>query len=190
MIRLLFAAALALLAGCSGCSTVPHVAVKPATVRLDFPSGVVCSATAVGEYTLLTAAHCFRQGAGEVNVSGRKAGFVIVASDEKDHVLVRVTARQAHIAQRGMARQGDVVFVHGNPGGLADVLRFGRVASVQPDGTLLVDANNYKGDSGGAIFNERGQIVGVVTGVSIREWFTLTVALPIAFTAAQWAEVV
>lgn len=190
MIRLLFAAALALLAGCSGCSTVPHVAAKGATVRLEFPSGVICSATAVGEYTLLTAAHCFREGAGEATVSGRKAGFVIVASDKADHVLVRVTARQAQIATRGTARQGDVVFIHGNPGGLADVLRYGRVASVQPDGTLLVDANNYKGDSGGAFFNERGEIVGVVTGITLHGYFRLTVAYPLGFTAEQWAEVV
>lgn len=190
MIRAAVVIALAFLAGCTGCSTLPHDAAKGATARLEFPSGAVCSATAVGQYTLLSAAHCFAQGAGEVSVSGRKAGFVVIANDDSDHVLVRVTAKQAQIARRGVGRQGDVVFVHGNPGGWVDVLRYGRIAAVQGDGSILLDANNYKGDSGAAVFNERGEIVGVVTGIASVEYFRLTVLLPFRFTAEQWAEVV
>ena len=50
----------------SGCAAQPpYERVHPATFQLGVPGGT-CSGTAVGWYTILTAAHCFHDDAGKV----------------------------------------------------------------------------------------------------------------------------
>lgn len=186
--------ALLFTAGCSGCVSVPDYAqVKPATVRLEFRSffGMgICSGTAVGVHTILSAKHCFDSPAGTVHIDGKKAGYVIVADDGQDHVLVRVTARQDRVAKRGpKPKQGDVVYMHGNPAGYPDLLRVGYVAGWF-ENAMLLDCNNFKGDSGSAVFDRQGRIVGVVSQTF--PWpnpgWKLTAAFPFKFTPEQWKD--
>lgn len=182
-----------LVAGCSGCASVDYAAVKPATVRLEFRSFAgtgICSGTAVGAHTILTATHCFDSPAGTMHVDGIESGYVIVADDGQDHVFVRVTARQDHVAKRGLKpKQGDTVYMHGNPSGYADLLRVGYVAG-WVENAMMVDANNFKGDSGSAVFDRHGRIVGVVS--QIFPWpnpgWRLTQVNPFKFTQEQWKD--
>ena len=84
-------ALLVFMAGCGGCATLPPS--KPtfaAATRLEFPSGGICSATAIGRHTLVSAAHCFSEPRGLVKVNATLAQYEVIADDKRDHVLVRV----------------------------------------------------------------------------------------------------
>lgn len=159
----LLAAMLVMLTGC-GCVSLPdYESAAVATARLEWPHDQVCSGTAVGAHTLLSAAHCFRDKTGWMLVNDVRADYVVIADDGNDHVLVRISTRQAHVAELGpKPKQGDVVFTHGNPGGYKDLLIVGRVAG-WVDGSMEIDSNNWHGDSGAAVFDHAGRIVGVVS---------------------------
>lgn len=178
-----------LMAGCSGgCASVPdYASAKTAAVRLEMQNGGTCSGSAVGTYTVLTATHCIGAHAGDITVQGVKAAYVIVADDGNDHVLIRVTARQARIAKLGpKPEQGAVVFVHGNPSSYPDLLRIGHVAGWF-EGDMLIDCNNWYGDSGAAVFDAEGRILGTVN--SMFPWpnqgWRLTRINAMRFTAEQ-----
>lgn len=179
-----------LMAGCSGCASLPNFAKADlAAVRLELPGGGVCSATAVGTHTLLSATHCFEAHAGVMKVDGKEAGYVIVADDGNDHVLVRMTARQEHIAEFGpKPAQGAEVFIHGNPMAIADLLRVGRVAGWNEQGMLLT-GQFWKGDSGAGILDRKGRIVGVISGMLSQQIWYITVAMPMNFSAEDLAKI-
>jgi hypothetical protein len=156
-------ALLVLLAGCSGCVSVPNYAASAeAAARLEWPHDHTCSGVAVGPHTILSAAHCFYDKTGWMLVDDVRSDYVVIADDGNDHVLVRISTRQAQYASIGpKPKQGDVVFTHGNPGGYPNLLIIGRVAGWVAD-QMEVDSNNWHGDSGAAVFDTQGRIVGVV----------------------------
>ena len=165
---------------------MPVAKVKPETARVEIGQGV-CSATFIGPQTILSSRHCFDSDAGVVKIDGERAGYALLADDGKDHVMLRVTVKRPRWAVQGRKpRQGDEVFKHGNPLGLKDVLLFGRVAGWLEDGAMLVDASGFKGDSGAALFDRRGEIVGVVSALGGQGPFYLMIAYPMQFTAQDW----
>jgi S1-C subfamily serine protease len=186
-------------AGCGGCASIPPARSEyKAAVRLDFPQGN-CSGTAVGEHLILSAAHCFRGAdTGSMLVNGVQSAYIVAANDGRDHVLLKVTARQAVIARVGRkARSGDQLLILGNPLGWSNLLRVGRVAGyiqapcLAPiEGeceTMLLDMNTAGGDSGSGYFNARGEVVGVHSGTYNHGIWKLAFSYPIQFTAEQWA---
>ncbi|HEY5849627.1 MAG TPA: serine protease [Lysobacter sp.] len=183
---------LALLTGCGGCASVPdYNDAKASVVRLEFPGGGVCSGTAVSKTTVLSAAHCFHVDSGDMSVNGKDVTFKVIANDGEDHVLVTVDKPFAVWARMAIRKpaQGDVVFVHGNPAALKDILLTGRVSG-RWDDLLLLDLNAWYGVSGAAVFNEDGQIIGVVSRMvpGDQAYWRLTGCYDIKFTAKQWAE--
>lgn len=97
MKTLLAILAVLLFAGC----TLPIQALKPTTHRLEIAGHVVCSATAVGPHTILTATHCLV--GGPLVVSGKAVAIVQRMDDKHDHTLIVTTHRfmhYAHIARR------------------------------------------------------------------------------------------
>lgn len=183
--RTILLSALLLVAGC-GCAGLPLAEVKPETVRIEVGDGV-CSATYIGPQTILTARHCLPTDAGVIEIDGERAGFALLADDGKDHVMVRVTVRRSQWAVQGRKpRQGDQVFKHGNPLGLKNVLIVGRVAGWLDNGAMLLDMSGYKGDSGSALFDRRGRIVGVVSAIGGAQAFYLLIAFPLEFSDADW----
>lgn len=179
-----------MVAGCEGCASVPDYATPGATsVRIETEASV-CTATAVGRYTLLTARHCLAVEKGALSIDGQKAAYELLADDGKDHVLIRVSLKQASVAALGpKPRAGDVVYKWGNPMGLRRILIIGRVAGWLGDGTMLIDSTGFKGDSGAAYFDSRGRIVGVVSAIGGKDAFYLVAAFPLAFSAADWERV-
>lgn len=181
-----------LMAGCSGCASMPdYNDAKASVVRLEFPGGGVCSGTAVSKTTVLSAAHCFHVDSGDMSVNGKDVTFKVIANDGEDHVLVSVDKPFTVWARMAIRKpsQGDVVFVHGNPAAIKDMLRVGRVAGW--DGTLMVlGLLGWYGDSGAAVFDENGQVVGVVSRMypGDQPYFRLVGCYQITFTAKQWAE--
>lgn len=187
--RAYLAIVLLAISGCFGCASLPDQP-KAATLRLEFPNKGVCSATAIARNVILSARHCFAVAAGKFKVNGVEGAYKVIAADGRDHVLVRVTQPQLRVARMSLdkPKQGDVIRVWGNPNGLEDVFRVGRVAHVAKDGALVIDGNLYRGDSGAALFNKRGRIVGVVSGMVQRESFRVGICFPLTFTDKQWRE--
>jgi hypothetical protein len=199
------AALLALvLTGC-GCSTLPDtvVAVKPAAFRVEFADGI-CSAAAVGPTTILIATHCLK-GAPISTVGGREVTVLARTDDGKDHSLLRLNIAFDRWARIGRTPvQGEDLWYYGNPMGLHDMLRKGYVAGTE-DGKWLMDVEGAPGDSGAAVFDRQGRVIGVVSEI-IQPYcsylkppeagmppvacmnFRMMAMYPLAFTRKQWAE--
>ena len=182
--RTVLLALLLLVAGC-GCAGLPLEGVKPETVRIEMMPGV-CSGTFIGPATILTARHCLAKDAGVIQIDGERAGYALLADDGNDHIMLRVTVRRARWAfQADKPKTGDEVFKRGNPAGLRDILTVGRVSGWDT-GRMYVDITAYKGDSGAALFDRRGRIVGVVSAIGGAESFYLLIAFDMRFTAKDW----
>jgi S1-C subfamily serine protease len=189
--RSIFLSLLALLAaGCCGCASVDYAEASAAAVRIETPQEMVCSATSVGRFSLLTARHCLTGSEGQITIDGKPSSWKLIAEDGRDHALIAVSVRQVVVAKVGPKPQrGDVVIKYGNPLGLKGLVIYGRVAGYMGDGSMLLDATSYKGDSGAAIFDRKGRIVGVVSAIGGRDAFYLAVAFPLGFSAKDWERV-
>lgn len=97
---------------------------------------------------------------------------VLSASPEHDLALVRVDAHGLPTVPLGdsdKVRTGDAVVAIGNPLGLEDTVSNGLVSAKRKldDGmeVLQVSAPIAPGSSGGPLFNDRGEVIGVATAV-------------------------
>lgn len=193
------------LAGCIGCTSTPpkESPFKPRerdlAVTLTFPDGGLCSGTPVARNTILTAGHCVSKDQRAMSVDGVPTMIreVILDGENNDHALVITNMSYREWARFGrLPTVGDRLHIYGNPGGLPDLYREGEFTEyLRVDGFTfyLFDMNIWHGDSGAAIWNDKGQVVNSVTGYFLeRNIFTgaqwrIGVALPFAFTAEEWA---
>jgi len=96
---------------------------------------------------------------------------ILAASPDYDLALVRVDARglpALAIGDSDAMRPGDPVVAIGNPLGLEDTVSNGLVSARRKIGAfevLQVSAPIAPGSSGGPLFNERGEVVGVATAL-------------------------
>jgi hypothetical protein len=97
---------------------------------------------------------------------------LLAASPEHDLALVRVVARGLPTVPLGDSdsmRPGDSVVAIGNPLGLEDTVSNGLVSARRKvsDGfeVLQISAPIAPGSSGGPIFNDRGEVIGIATAV-------------------------
>jgi S1-C subfamily serine protease len=154
-----------------------HDQVRAATVRVEFADNV-CSGTAIGPQEILTATHCIRVGV-PLRIDGKEVDYTVQQNDGRDHVVLTVTEIRKVYARIGEApKTGDIVFIWGQPLGLENILRYGRVAGKRGR-DYLFDINAIQGDSGAAIFNRRGEIVGIVSAVGGGGPFLLAIAYPL-----------
>ncbi|WP_202844778.1 trypsin-like peptidase domain-containing protein [Luteimonas saliphila] len=169
------AALLVLLAGCGGCASIPtHTDLRSVNHRLTTASGI-CSGTAVGPDLLVTALHCGKV----VQVSGVPVEVETVETGKRDFVLLRVKGLEfKRWARRGdLPRQGDRLRWWGNPVGETDVYREGYVARVD-ENAIVIAAQICKGDSGAGLFNERGEVVGVVSAMTADQHCQFALSFP------------
>lgn len=144
---------------------------KENTVQLMFSSGEVCSGTAIGKHTILTASHCFHDNASLATVNGLVAVDKRQVVDGNDHTLLttdmayKTTAKLARAAE-----EGDSIHYWGNPDGVT-LLRVGTVVGFNAD-VMVIDSNGWYGDSGAGIMNEKGEVVGVISSVYVRQIVT------------------
>jgi S1-C subfamily serine protease len=131
---------------------------------------------------MLTSAHVIeRTDGGRASfVDGRELGFEVVGSDpHSDLALLRADARDLRAAELGDAerlRVGQLVVAIGNPHGFAGSVTAGVVSAVGRslptrggrvvDNVIQTDAALNPGNSGGALADGRGRVIGVNTAVA------------------------
>ena len=126
--------------------------------------GSICSATAVGPHEIETAAHCLSYPLRMVN--DKPATLVSFRKVADDRVRATIAGvRFDAWATPGKAVQGERVRYWGQPHGRPFVYREGSVAAIYPDG-LLLDVAVCSGDSGSGVFDDAGELVGVVSFMS------------------------
>lgn len=166
--------------------------------------GSTCSATAIGPHALLTASHC-EQPTDEVQIDEEDdtVKIIKIIRDGNDHTIFLVSDDFKDYAKFGAAISlGDKVRIIGNPHGKLGVYREGVVANIEeaeegspftkskPE-TIWFDLNVFEGDSGSAILNDRGEIVGVLSfqvPAPEGDQGKMAGAFSLAFTPKQLAE--
>jgi S1-C subfamily serine protease len=133
---------------------------------------------------LVTSAHVVagsREGTATF-ADGRELDFEVVGTDELSELaVVRVHAGHLQPAELGDARQlrvGQLVIAVGNPLGMAGSVSAGVVSALgrsfvtsvgrhgrQVDNVIQTDAALHPGNSGGALADSRGRVVGINTAV-------------------------
>jgi len=171
------------------------------TMRLGIGEAT-CSGTAVARDVVLSAAHCFVEEDDALGfqlpppttmlVDGYPVRIRAIVSDDNDHALVRVDFRfpaYARLSHR-LPDVGKRVHYWGNPAKVQNVYREGYVTSYKHS-DMIMDVNGFFGDSGAGIFNERGQVVGVVSYIDPHHAqgliFRLMGAQALEFTPLQYA---
>ncbi|KAF1706274.1 S1 family peptidase [Pseudoxanthomonas sacheonensis] len=181
--------AVLLLTGCTQGNSVETVVSKDFTHRIEDMKGGVCSATAIGQRSLLTASHCLAEDQKILVVDGTAVGILHIERDKSDHAIVVVTNTFKAVASVGVTpKQGDRVHWYGQPMGLEQIYGEGVVVG-NKDTRYLIDGQIWFGVSGAGLMNERGEVVGVASGILGQQIYKLGFAWPLAFTAAQWAAV-
>ena len=132
---------------------------------------------------LLTSAHVVEGGsaAGTASfVDGREVGFTVVGSDPlSDLAVLRADADDlsaAHLGDASSLQVGQLVVAIGNPHGFAGSVTAGVVSALGRslpvrgrriiDNVVQTDAALNPGNSGGALVDSRGRVVGINTAVA------------------------
>lgn len=130
-----------------------------------------CSAVAIADHYLLTAAHCVKTGPFTIYAFPGVEGTATLVAIHPDrdlarlHTPLKLTA-QARIA-RDLPRSGDLLIQAGF-GCIEDLFVAAGVYLGQgPLGGLISTIPVCGGDSGGPVFNKYGDLVGVVHGRNI-----------------------
>jgi serine protease Do len=166
--------------------SVANLRITRMTRRGRVPAGAGSAVVLSPDGFLLTSAHVVsgrgRQGRAAF-VDGREFAFSIVGSDPlSDLAVVRSDARDLEPATLGEAerlRVGQLVVAIGNPHGFAGSVTAGVVSALGRslparagrdlriiDNVIQTDAALNPGNSGGALVNGRGEVVGVNTAVA------------------------
>jgi hypothetical protein len=123
----------------------------------------------------------------ELLIDDKMCAISKIENDVTDHSLI-LLAGCSFSAKARLGIQPSVgaqVMYWGNPYLFEDMLRIGYIAKKE-NGSLFLDINGYKGDSGSAVFDSSGKIVGVLSyGYTIRA-FTIAEATPFTFTRKQY----
>ncbi|MBW1992604.1 MAG: trypsin-like peptidase domain-containing protein [Deltaproteobacteria bacterium] len=128
------------------------------------------SGVALSSKMVITNHHVVKEGVRLTVGQGKQASpaFVAAAEPERDLALLKVFGLSAVPASLGRARSlrvGDRVFAVGAPYGLELSMSEGLVSQLRggPPPLIQTTAAISKGSSGGGLFNDRGELVGITT---------------------------
>jgi len=176
--------------------SVANLRVTRRTRRGSLPAGAGSAVVLTPDGFLLTSAHVVagpgRQGRAAL-VDGRELAFTIVGADPfSDLALLRVDAQDLTQAELGDAenlRVGQLVVAIGNPHGFAGSVTAGVVSALGRslpgrsgsnvriiDNVIQTDAALNPGNSGGALVDSLGRVVGINTALA---GYGLGLAVPI-----------
>ncbi len=149
------------------------------------PQGSGSAVAITGDGFLLTSAHVVERSVGGVAVfaNGAEAEFSVVGADPlSDLAVIRTTARAelttATLGDADRLRVGQLVVAIGNPLGFAGSVSAGVVSALgrsfaaaasrsgrMVENVIQTDAALHPGNSGGALANGSGEVVGINTAV-------------------------
>jgi len=138
------------------------------------PGHAICSGSFVDDHgTILTARHCV-EGIERMDVltSDHRvyAASFVAKSQTQDLALVRIDRTGTPFFRLATTlAQGDVISTLGSPLGETATLSRGIVAKLAGD-MIYADMTVIPGNSGGAVYNERGEMVGVAVAVFMSEY--------------------
>jgi hypothetical protein len=179
----LIVAALALLTGITASAQSIDTIAKARKTTYKFSVDIygtqTCSATAVAPHALLLAEHCDNITDKLYLKETKKDNPITVLdriSDDKDHLIYEVDytfPEYSKIVLGNKFPQGENVFILGNPEEMYSQFRRGYVSgSMTEEGEygkgdtyITFDMHAFFGDSGSAIFNEKGEVIGVATTI-------------------------
>jgi hypothetical protein len=137
-----------------------------------------CTGTAVGPHAILTASHCIlsaKTSLLSIDYAPEIHELLDVSTDGRDHVILLLDGAPFTTYERVDASDslliGDTVTLYGIGGSnYPPVPKFGKVVDCEDPSDVDADAKEFcftiptiPGDSGAAIYNTKGQIVGIVT---------------------------
>jgi len=166
--------------------SVANLRITRATRHGRMPAGAGSGVVLTPDGFVLTSAHVVAgrgRGGRATFVDGRELSFTVVGRDPfSDLAVVRTEARDLSPAVLGDAerlRVGQLVVAIGNPHGFAGSVTAGVVSALGRslparagrnvriiDNVIQTDASLNPGNSGGALVNGRGEVVGVNTAVA------------------------
>lgn len=190
----------------------PYDKVQDSMVKVNFPKDSHCTGVllspnpnATESRYIATAHHCFvDEDKGNkfeplTAINGVENKGEIIANDGNDHVIVRlmkpVKGKPVWFGA-SIPPPGTQVFGWGNPSGLERQLRIGTVSGVWADPNdkgrthVVVDINNWHGDSGGPLFDMQGNLISLNNGYYYEvaphgATFRIGLVEPIKFTPEQ-----
>ena len=135
--------------------------------KQDLMGHGVCSGSFIdGEGDIITAGHC-AENAVDIQVltydRHQYQAMIIATTSVHDLALLHIDRRNtAHFNPASKVEQGDQIFVLGSPLAITGTLTTGIVAKVDGD-MILLDCGVLPGNSGSAVYNAKGEMVGVAT---------------------------
>lgn len=168
------AAILLVVVGLSSYTMPAAPGVEAAVLKVELPDGHG-SGVHIGDGYVITAAHVAGE-AKTVNLrsEGGKAveGSVLWTNEKYDIALIKTdeTAFGSAPLSCSEAKRGDTITAMGNPLGVEFVSATGRIAgkprTVKPwESVFVTDMTIVMGMSGGPVFNEDGEVIGITVGV-------------------------
>jgi hypothetical protein len=112
--------------------------------------------------------------------------YSLVTDADRDIAILRIPAERTTAAVLGMDQElevGDTVFVMGNPLGFDRTFSNGLVSArrlIEGTENIQITAPISLGSSGGPVMNERGEVIGIATGIVSRGQ-NLNMAVPIRY---------
>lgn len=127
----------------------------------------VCSGSFINDHgDILTAGHCAADAESieVITYDGKRYNAIIVATTSvHDLALLHIDRfNTVHFNPAPVVTQGEKVFVFGSPLAITGTLSTGIVAKLGGDWTLL-DCGVLPGNSGSAVYDENGDMIGVAT---------------------------
>lgn len=93
---------------------------------------------------------------------------IISQNEEKDYIVFKISLNDQYITPLKLSEQqpkiGEDCFAIGNPMGLSQTLSKGIISGFRNNGELIqTTAEITHGSSGGALFNNKGEVIGITT---------------------------
>ncbi len=144
------------------------------------------------------------EGADELKVAlsdGRELIATVIGSDPKtDIAVVRIEANDLPVvtlADSDKLRVGDIVFAVGNPLGVGQAVTMGIVSAKNRNVRILEDVGGYEdfiqtdaainmGNSGGALVDARGRLVGINSAIISPSRGNIGIGLAVPINLAAW----